>query len=118
MALPARLPLRLSRGLRRARTRRSRVLLEELSLRLAAAGGARERLGGVQHRAAGVVGLEHHRVACLLQDLARQPAFAGVEERDDHRTVRELLDHAPVLAGPACSLRGYPDACRARGLDL
>src|SRR4051794_10644759 len=67
--------------------------------------GACQRLGGFEHRAAGVVGLEHDGVAGLLQDLARQPVLARVVKVHDHRAVRELLEHAPVLAGPAGALR-------------
>ena len=44
--------------------------------------------GRFEHRGAGVLGLEHGRVAGLAQDLAHQPVGARERQLDDQRAVR------------------------------
>ena len=78
----------------------------------------RERLGGGADRRARVLGLEHDRVAGLLEHLAHEPVDAGEAELDDHRAVVELGDHGPLLARPPRALGRDPDARAARGGDL
>src|SRR5207248_3295425 len=53
------------------------------------------------NRRPGVLGLEHDRVACLLEDFAHEPIDAGEPELDDYRAVVEIGDHGPLLARPA-----------------
>src|SRR4051794_4898617 len=59
---------------------------------------------GLEHGAPGLLGLEHHRVAGLLQDLAGEPLIGGVGALEDHGAVGELGRPRMVLAHPARAL--------------
>ena len=86
----------------RARSKRS-----ALRLGCALAG---QLAGALEHGLAGVVGLQHGRVAGLAQDLAHQPLDAGERQLGDQRAVLQLLDDRAPLALPAGALGGDPDA--------
>ena len=64
------------------------------------------------------LGLEHDRVAGLLERLAHEPVDAGEAELDDHRAVLELGDDVALLARPARALGRDPHPSAARGGHL
>src|SRR5215207_4301390 len=75
-------------------------------------------LSSLQNRPARLVRLEHDGVARLLENLAGEPLVRRVRALEDHGAVGELGGTGMVLAHPARSLWGDPDARRAARLDL
>src|SRR4051794_5002964 len=75
-------------------------------------------LRGLQHRGARGLGLEHHRAARLLEDLAGQPLVRGEGALEDQRAVRQLGAGGMVLAHPPGALGGHPDLRSGPRLDL
>ena len=53
--------------------------------------------GRVEDGLACILGLQHHGVAGLLEDLAAEVVVAGVGELDDHRAVLQLLEQAVMV---------------------
>src|SRR5919198_3747930 len=78
--------------------RKPRTSSSDISIWLRRDGKALSRL---QHGAPGLLGLEHHRVARLLEDLAGQPLVGSEGALEDHRTIGELGGARMVLAHPA-----------------
>ena len=70
-------------------------------------GGARQALGGLEHGLAGVLRLQHHRVARLLEDLARQPVGA-------RRTAARRSPRRPPAPRPRAAPRAPSARARAR----
>ena len=72
-----------------------------------------DRLGRGADRLARVLGLEHDRVAGLLEHLAHEPVDAGEAELDDHRAVARARRRRCAPRAPSARARGR--SRRARG---